>query len=86
MRCGSVPSAAVRRGGLGDDVAHLLLGAVGEQPEGAVGGAVGGHLMVRQPAAVDMAEQVVLGAGTSVDMAQVDARADSFYRHATIVP
>jgi hypothetical protein len=32
-----------------------------------------------------MAEQVVLGAGTSVDIAQVDARADSFYRHATIL-
>jgi hypothetical protein len=30
-------------------------------------------------------EQVVLRAGTSVDIAQVDARADSFYRHATIV-
>ena len=75
----------VRRGGLGDDVAHLLLGAVGQQPKGAVGGAVGGHPMVRQPATVDVTEQVVLRAGTSVDIAQVDARADSFYRHATIV-
>ena len=44
-----------------------------------------GICVVGQPAAVDMTEQVVLGAGTSVDMAQVDARADSFYRHATIV-
>jgi hypothetical protein len=30
-----------------------------------------------------MAEQVVLGAGTSVDIAQVEARAVSFYRHVT---
>ena len=85
MRCGSVPSAAFGRGGLGDDVAHLLLGPVGEQPKGAVGGAVGRHPMVCQPATVDVTEQVVLRAGTSVDIAQVDARADSFYRHAIIV-
>ena len=61
MRCGSVPSAALRRGSLGDQVADLLLGAVGQQPEGAVGGAVGRDVVVGQPAAVDMAEQVVLG-------------------------
>jgi hypothetical protein len=29
--------------------------------------------MVREPAAVDVTEQVVLRAGTSVDIAQVDA-------------
>ena len=73
---------ALRRGGLGDDVAHLLFGAVGQQPESAIGGAVGRDRVVGQPATVDMAEQVVLRAGTGIDMAQVDARADSFYGHA----
>ena len=80
LRVGAL--GAVGRGGLGDDVAHLLFGPVGQQPEGAVGGTVGGNGVVGQPATVDMPEQVVLRAGTSVDMAQVDARADSFYRHA----
>ena len=61
-----------RRGGSGDQVADLLLGAVVQRPERTVGGAVAGHLVVGQPAAVDMAEQVVLRAGIGVDVAQVD--------------
>ena len=64
----------------------MLLGAVVQRPERAVGGAVGGHLILGQPAAVDMAEQVVLGAGIGVEVAQVDTRADGFYRHPTRVP
>ena len=77
-RCSSVPGAAVSRGGLHDQVAHLLLGAVGEQPEGAVGGSVGGDVVVGQPAAVDMAEEVVLGAGAVVDVGQVNTRVGGF--------
>ena len=53
-----------------------------------------GHLVVGQPAAVDMAEQVVLWAGIGVDVAQVDTGPDRrcrsaahrFYRHPTRVP
>ena len=73
-------------GSLGDQVADLLLGAVEQRPERAVGGAVGRNLVVGQPAAVDVAEQIVLGAGIRVDMAQVDSRANGFYRHANILP
>ena len=70
----------------GDQVAHLDLGPVEQRAEGPVGRSVGRDRVIGQPATVDMAEQVVLRAGTSVDIAQVDARADSFYRHATILP
>ena len=69
-----------------DQVADLLLGAVVQRPERAVGGAVAGHLVLGQPAAVDMAEQVVLGAGIGVDVAQVDTRSIGFYRHPTRLP
>ena len=72
--------------GLADQVADLLLGAVVERPEGAVGGAVGRDVVLGQPAAVDVAEQVVLRAGLVVDVAQVDARANGFYRHPDILP
>jgi len=71
--------------GFDDQVPHLLFGLVEQVAEGAVGGPVGRDVVVRQPAAVDVTEQVVLRAGTSVDIAQVDARAENFYRHATIV-
>ncbi len=53
---------------LGDQIADLLLGAVGEQAERAVGRAVGGNLVLGQPAAVDVAEEVVLRAGVCVDV------------------
>ena len=86
MRCSSVPVAAPDRGGLGDQVADLLLGAVVQRPERAVGGAVGRDLVLGQPAAVDVAEQIVLGAGIGVDVAQVDSRANGFYRHPNILP
>ena len=43
-----------------DDLAHLLLGGVGQLHERAPAGPVGGDLHGLQPAAVDVAEQVVL--------------------------
>ena len=72
----------------------MLLGAVVKRPERTVGGAVAGHLVIPQPAAVDMTEQVVLWARIGVDMAQVDTGSDCrsrsaahrFYRHPTRVP
>ena len=76
----------LRRRSFGDQVADLLLSAVVQRPERAVGGAVGRDRVFGQPAAVHMAEEVVLGAGLVVDVAQVDARADCFYRHPTRVP
>jgi hypothetical protein len=55
-----VELARLPRGQLGDDVAHLLLGLVGQLHERAPGGAVGRDLRLRQPAAVHVAEEVVL--------------------------
>ena len=72
--------------GLVDQLADLLLGAVVERPERAVGGPVGRDRVLGQPTAVHVAEQVVLWAGLLVDVAQVDARADCFYRHPNRVP
>ena len=46
----------------------------------------GGNLVFGQPAAVDVTEQVVLGTGICIDMAQVDARADGRIRHPAILP
>ena len=54
--------------------------------ERAVGRPVRGHLVFGQPAAVDVAEQVVLGSGVRVDIAQVDARANGLYSHPAILP
>ena len=72
--------------GFDDQVAYLLFGPVEEVAEGAVGRPVGGYVVFGQPAAVDVAEQVVLGAGVLVDVAQVDARADGLYCHPAILP
>jgi hypothetical protein len=49
--------------GFDDQVTHLLFGLVEQVAESTVGGPVGGHLVFRQPAAIDVAEQVVLGSG-----------------------
>ena len=86
MRCSSVPLAALHGSGFGDQVTDVLLGAVIERAERTVGGAVGRHLVLGQPAAVDVAEQIVLWAGIGVDVAQVDTRAGGFYRHPNILP
>ena len=89
MRCSSVPSAAPDCRCFGDQIADLLLGAVVQRAERAVGGPVGGDLVLGEPAAVDVAEQVVLGAGVGVDVAQVDSGLEvrgSFYRHPDILP
>ena len=86
MRCWSVPAGRARRRGLGDQVADLLLGPVVQRAERTVGGAVGRDLVVGQPAAVDMAEQIVLRAGSGVDVAQVDTGPSGFYRHPASVP
>lgn len=72
--------------GLDDQVPHLLLGAVVQLPEGAVGGPVRRYLVFGQPAAVDVTEQVVLGADAVVYVAQVDARAEGRIRHPAILP
>ena len=54
------------RGELLDDLAHLLLGGVGEGDERPPGGAVGRDLGLVQPAAVDVTEEVVLGSDVGV--------------------
>ena len=64
------------RTGFDDQVAHLFFGPVEQVAEGAVGRPVRGYVVFGQPAAVDVTEQVVLGSGVGVDVAQVDARAD----------
>src|SRR5699024_8064820 len=73
------------RGGLLDEVADLLFGPVEQQPEGAVGGAVGGDRVVAQPTTVDVAEQVVLRADPGVGVAQVDAGAGGCIGHRAIL-
>ena len=55
-----------------DQVADVLLGPVVEGAKRAVGRAVGWHLVLGQPAPVDVAEQVVLWADLRIDEAQVD--------------
>ena len=67
-------------------VAHLLFGPVEQVAEGAVGRAIRGYRVFGQPAAVDVAKEVVLGAGIGIDMAQVDARANGRIRHPAILP
>ena len=62
MRSSSSSSSRGTVGELGDDVAHLLLGGVGERDERAPARLVGGDLGLLQPAAVDVAEEVVLRA------------------------
>ena len=86
MRCASVSSEAPWLAGFDDQVAHLLLGPVEQLAEGAVGRPVRGDVVFGQPAAVDVAEKVVLGAGVRVDEAQVDAGADGLYCHPAILP
>ena len=75
-----------RRRCLGDQVTDLLLGTIVERPERAVGRAVGRDLVLGQPATVDMAEQIVLGAGIRVDVGEIDTGANGFYRHSNILP
>ena len=77
-----IGSATAR--GIDDDLANLFLGAVVELAEGPVGGTVGGHRVLGQPAAVDVAEKVVLGADRGIAVRQVDPGFLSVYRHATI--
>ena len=72
-------------GGVGDDLVHLFFGAVVQFPERAVGGAVGRHRVFRQPAAVDMAEQIILGSDRRIDVGQVDPGSRSVYRHDTML-
>ncbi len=64
----------VQRGGLGDDLVNLLLRAVVQCAERAVGGPVGRDVVPGQPTTVDVAEQVVLGAHVRIDVSEVDAR------------
>ena len=75
--------SAVARG-FDDDFAHLFLGAVVKLAEGPVGRAIGGHRVLGQPAAVDVAEQVVLGADRGIAVRQIDPGPLSAYRHATM--
>ena len=72
-------------GRLRNQFPDLLLGPVVEQAECAIGGAVGGDRVIGQPAAVHMAEQVILGADRGVHVGQVDSGARSVYRHVTIL-
>jgi hypothetical protein len=67
LRVGAV---CVRR--LLDDRAHVLLGAVPQVTEGAVLRAVRRDLVLAQVDAVEVGEQVVLGADGGVDPAQVE--------------
>ncbi len=76
----------VGRGRLVDELADLLLGAVVERPERAVGGPVRRDRVIGQPAAVHVAEEVVLRAGLLIDVAEVDTGVSCFYRHPNRVP
>ncbi len=64
----------------------MCLGAVEQATEGAVGRSVRWYLVFSQPAAVNVAEQVVLGSGISVDVAQVDTRGDGKCHPAILPP
>jgi len=75
-RRGGRPVARGRAlGELGDDRAHLLLGAVVQLARGAVGRAVRGDLERVEPPPVDVPEQVVLRARGRVEGRGVDAAA-----------
>ena len=75
-------------GRFGDEVADLFLGAVVERPEGAVGRPVAGDLVLGEPAAVDVTEQIVLRPRVAVDVPQIDSGLEGcrFYRHPDILP
>ena len=64
-----------RRGGVArrDDVAHRLLGVLGEHRERAVAGLVCGDLRALDPPPVHMAEQIVLRTHRGVELGDVDA-------------
>ena len=70
---------------LHDQLADLFLGPVVERAEGPVGGPVARHLILGQPPAVDVAEQIVLRANRGFDVGEVNSRAQRFYRHPTIL-
>src|SRR3546814_16323719 len=54
---------------------------------GAVGGPVGGNVVFIEPAAVDMAEQVILGTHLGVDETQIDAGTNiTVQSHSHILP
>src|SRR4029078_9785151 len=72
--------------GSGDQVADLLLGTGVKRPERAIRGAVGRGLVLGQPAAGEMDEQIVLGPGIGVDVGEIDPGAKGFYRHPDILP
>lgn len=84
LRIGAYRSTCLA--GLDDQVSHLCLGAVEQATEGAVGRSVRWYLVFSQPAPVNVAEQVVLGSGISVDVAQVDTRGDGKCHPAILPP
>lgn len=62
-----------RRGRLVEQFANLDLGAIEQGAEGSVGGAVRWHLVAVEPAAVDMTEQIVLWADTTIYIGEIKA-------------
>ena len=62
------------RGDLFDDRAQIEVGAVGDLGERAVADAIAGHRDARQPAAVDMAIQIVLGRDGTIEAGDIDPR------------
>jgi hypothetical protein len=70
--------AGLRRPGLLDDLAHGLLGLLGEHVEGAVAGLVVGDRRAVDPLPVDVAEQVVLRADPRVQFGGLDAGCGGF--------
>ncbi len=79
------PGLRLRGRGLLDDRAHVLLGLLAQHVERAVGGPVGRDLGGGEPAAVDVAEEVVLGPDRGVGVLQ-GRGGRCLRRHRTIVP
>ena len=62
-------------GGLLDDLPHVLLGLIPQDAKAPVAAFIGGNLRLRQPATVDVAEEVIAGANGRIHVALIDARA-----------
>ena len=62
-------------GGLLDDLPHVLLGLIPQDAKAPVTAFIGGNLRLRQPAAVDVAEEVIAGANGRIHILLIDAGA-----------
>ena len=63
------------RGRLLDDLPYVLLGLVPEDAKAPVAALIGGNLRLREPATVDVTEEVIAGANGGIHIVLIDAGA-----------